>query len=120
MGLGLSLALSLVIGFPLMALFDDAWLLAWTGVEGLFVSAILVARLTGTGEPLNGAMIALLYFAVVALIYLVGQAFELLPDPLPGLPADDSTYFFVWPLAQIVAGTLGSLVGGISVRSRTG
>ena len=116
LGFGLSLALTLVVGLPLTIMFDNAWWLAWTGVAGLFVSGIIVARLTGTGELLNGAMIALLYFAIVAIVYLTGQTLELLPDPLPGLPADDSTYFFVWPLAQIVAGTLGSLVGGIGFR----
>jgi hypothetical protein len=112
-GFGLSLILTLVIGLPLTAVFGNAWWLAWIGVASLFVSAFLVARLSGTGELLNGAMIALLYFAAVAIVYLVGQAFELLPDPLPGLPADDSTFFFVWPLTQIVAGTLGSFIGGL-------
>jgi hypothetical protein len=118
LGFGLSMAVTLVIGLPLMTVFGSAWWLAWTGVAALFISAIIVARLAGTGEPLNGAMLALLYFAVVAIVYLVGQAFEMLPDPLPGLPADDSTYFFVWPLAQIVAGALGSVIGGIGGRSR--
>ncbi|MFQ5613102.1 MAG: hypothetical protein ACE5H9_13315 [Anaerolineae bacterium] len=118
LGFGLSLAVTLAAGLPLMLVFGNAWWLAWIGVAALFVSGIVVARLAGTGEPLNGAMIALLYFATVAAVYLVGQALELLPDPLPGLPADDSTYFFVWPLAQIVAGTLGSFVGGLSRRFR--
>ncbi|MFQ5593709.1 MAG: hypothetical protein ACE5HA_06135 [Anaerolineae bacterium] len=116
LGFGLSLAITLVLGLPITAMSGTAWWLAWTGVAGLFISAAVVARRAGTGEPLNGAMLAVLYFAVVAVIYLVGQALEALPDPLPGLPADDSTFFFVWPLAQIVAGTLGSAVGGMRRR----
>lgn len=117
-GLALSIALSLMAGLPLTVLFENAWWLAWIGTASLFVGGFLVARLAETAEPLNGAMLALLYFTAVALVYLAGQAFELLPDPLPGLPADDSTYFFVWPLAQITAGTLGSLAGGIGRGSR--
>jgi hypothetical protein len=117
-GLALSLILSLAIGIPLTITQNNAWWLAWTGVASIFLSAILVARRTGTGEPLNGAMIALLYFSTFAITFLVGQALEFLPDPLPGLPADDSTFSFVWPLAQIVAGVSGSLVGGIGQKPK--
>ena len=79
----------------------------------------MAGRLAKTNEPLNGAMVALIYFSIIAIVYLVGQATELLPDPLPGLPQDDSTFFFVWPLAQIAAGTVGSLVGGLRRDART-
>ncbi|MBW8011515.1 MAG: hypothetical protein FVQ83_09800 [Chloroflexi bacterium] len=115
LGYGLSVVISLVIGLPLTIAFENSWWLAWVGVAGLFISSLLVARQAKTGEPLNGAMIALLYFGTFAVIYLVGQTLELLPDPLPGLAADDSTFSFVWPLAQIIAGTAGSLVGGIGL-----
>lgn len=113
LGFIISIMLTLIVGLPLTVAFDNAWLLAWTGVFGLFIGAIITARLAGTGELLNGAAIALLYFSAIALFYMVGQALEFLPDPLPGLPADDSTFFFVWPMAQIIAGTIGSFVGGI-------
>lgn len=118
LGLSFSLAVSLIIGLPVTLAFDNAWWFAWIGVASLFISAFIVARRTKTGEPLNGAMMALMYFGIFFLIYFAGQALEILPDPLPGLPADDSTYFFVWPLAQIIAGTMGSLLGGIGSRAR--
>jgi hypothetical protein len=111
-GAGISLLLTLAIGFPLMIAQGSAWWMAWAGVAGLFIGGVVAGRMARSREPLNGAMVALIYFSVVAIVYLVGQAFELLPDPLPGLPQDDSTFFFVWPLAQIAAGTLGSVLGG--------
>ncbi len=120
LGFVISIILTLAAGIPLMVAFDNAWWLAWTGVLSLFIGAIVTSRLAGTGELLNGAAIALLYFTTVALIYMVGQALEFLPDPLPGLPADDSTFFFVWPLAQIIAGTIGSFVGGIRRKNSGG
>ena len=111
-GFGVSAAITLTVGVPLMIVTDSIWWLAWVAVGGLFVGGVLAARIARTSEPLNGAMIALLFFGVVAISYLVGQAVEILPDPLPGLAPDNSTFFFVWPLTQIVAGPLGSYVGG--------
>lgn len=113
LGFGLSLTITLLVGIPLTFSFGTSWAFAWTGTASIFISAIVVARLAKTGELLNGAMLSVLYFATVAMVYLGGQTLELLPDPLPGLPADDSTFFFVWPLAQIIAGTLGSFIGGL-------
>lgn len=112
-GLAISLAASLAAGLPLTVLSGSVWWLAAASVLGLFGGALVAARLARSGEPLNGATIVLLYFFALALIYFPGQALEVLPDPLPGLPADDSTFFFVWPIAQIVFGTAGSLVGGV-------
>jgi hypothetical protein len=111
-GVGISIVLTLAIGLPLMITQDNVWWMAWTGVIGIFIGGLVAGRLAQTNEPLNGAMVALIYFSIIAIVYLVGQATELLPDPLPGLPQDDSTFFFVWPLTQIVAGTLGSVLGG--------
>jgi hypothetical protein len=112
-GFGTSTVLTLIVGVPLMIVSDSIWWLAWVAVGGLFVGGVLAARIAQTSEPLNGAMIALLFFGVIAIGYLVGQALEILPDPLPGLAPDNSTFFFVWPLTQIVAGPLGSYVGGL-------
>ena len=111
-GFGVSAMLTLIFGVPLMIGSDSIWWLAWVAVGGLFVGGVLAARIARTSEPLNGAMIALLFFGVVAVGYLVGQAVEILPDPLPGLAPDNSTFFFVWPLTQITAGPFGSYVGG--------
>lgn len=112
-GFAVSLGIGLAAGLPLTALTGSVWWLAVASLIGLFVGALAAARLAGSSEPLNGAMIVLLHFSTLALVYFPGQALELLPDPLPGLPADDSTFFFVWPIGQIVLGTLGSLVGGM-------
>ena len=111
-GVGISIVLTLAIGLPLMITQDNVWWMAWTGVIGLFIGGLVAGRLAQTREPLNGAIVALIYFSIFATVYLIGQALELLPDPLPGLPQDDSTFFFVWPLAQLGAGTLGSVLGG--------
>ena len=118
-GAGISLLLTLVLGLPLMIALGSVWWMAWTGVIGIFTGGLVAGRLAKTNEPLNGAMVALIYCSIIAIVYLVGQATELLPDPLPGLPQDDSTFFFVWPLAQIAAGTVGSLVGGLRRDART-
>ncbi len=116
-GFGASGAITLIVGVPLMIVTDSIWWLAWVAVGGLFVGGALAARIARTSEPLNGAMIALLFFGVVAVGYLVGQAVEILPDPLPGLAPDNSTFFFVWPLTQIIAGPLGSYIGGLGLRA---
>lgn len=116
LGFGISLAFTLAAGLPLTLTSGSIWWLAWCGVGGLFGGAMVAARRARTREPLNGAMIALFYFVVVAAVYLVGLALEVLPDPLPGLATDNSTFFFVWPLAQIVAGTVGALAGGVHWR----
>lgn len=111
-GYGASLLVSLAAGVPLAVVLGSAWWLALVSLAALGAAGWGAGRRAGSGEPLNRAMLALLYFSTVAGVYLVGQALELLPDPLPGLPADDSTFFFVWPLGQLLAATLGALLGG--------
>lgn len=111
-GYAVSLLVSLAAGVPLAVMLESMWWLALVSLAALLASGWGAGRRAGSSEPLNGAMLALLYFSTVAGGYLVGQALELLPDPLPGLPADDSTFFFVWPLGQLLAATLGALLGG--------
>ena len=65
-----------------------------------------------TAEPLNGAFIAVFYFGTAALVIFSAEFLGVLPDPLPALPRGDSTFFFVWPLEQLAAGTLGAMLGG--------
>lgn len=88
------------------------WWVANAGVCFLVVGGLAASVLAKTAEPLNGAFIAVLYFATFTLIIFVGEFLALLPDPLPGLPRGDSTFYFVWPLAQLAAATVGAVAGG--------
>ncbi len=63
-------------------------------------------------EPLNGVLVMAIFFVVEAGILMVGEATEWLPEPLPGLPVGDSTFFFVSPLGQLAFAVGGSLLGG--------
>ncbi len=73
-GAGISLLLTLVLGIPLMIALDSVWWMGWTGVIGIFIGGLVAGRLAQTNEPLNGAMVALIYFSIIAIVYLVGQA----------------------------------------------
>jgi hypothetical protein len=95
------------------------WVAVW-GTVWLFVGAMAAGLLARTAEPLNGAFIAVFYFGTVAFAIFVGEFLAVLPDPLPGLPRGDSTFFFVWPLAQLASGTLGAAVGGWLYARRRG
>lgn len=88
------------------------WWVAGSGTVCLFAGALAAGFLARTAEPLNGAFIAVFYFGTVALAIFVGEFLAVLPDPLPGLPRGDSTFYFVWPLAQLASGTLGAAAGG--------
>ncbi|MBI1965391.1 MAG: hypothetical protein HYS46_04010 [Betaproteobacteria bacterium] len=88
------------------------WWAANLGALFLFCGALFAGWRAGTAEPLNGAFIAVFYFSVAAAVIFGGEFFGVLPDPLPGLPRGDSTFFFVWPLEQLAAGTLGAMLGG--------
>ena len=95
------------------------WWVANCGMASLFIGGLAAGWLARTPEPLNGAFIAAFYFGTVTLVVFAGEFFALLPDPLPGLPRGDSTFFFVWPLGQLASSTLGAVVGGwLYARSR--
>lgn len=96
------------------------WWVAGSGTVCLFAGAVAAGFLARTAEPLNGAFIAVFYFGTVAFTILIGEFLAVLPDPLPGLPRGDSTFFFVWPLAQLASGTLGAAVGGWLYARRRG
>ncbi len=93
---------------------ENVWLIAAAGLISLFAGAAYLGRRTGEAEPLYGALVAGLYLAVVVAFLFGGSLLEKLPEPLPGLSIGDSTFFFVWPLLQLVAGVAGSIVGGRS------
>jgi hypothetical protein len=88
------------------------WWAANLGALSLFCGALFAGYRAGTAEPLNGAFVAVFYFGTVTAAIFGGEFFGILPDPLPGLPRGDSTFFFVWPLEQLAAGTLGAMLGG--------
>ena len=88
------------------------WWAANLGTLSLFCGALFTGWRARTAEPLNGAFIAVFYFSTATLVIFSGEFLGVLPDPLPGLPRGDSTFFFVWPLEQLIAATLGSMLGG--------
>ena len=96
------------------------WWVANLGTLSLFCGALFAGWRSRTAEPLNGAYIAVFYFSAVTSVVFGGEFLRILPDPLPGLPRGDSTFFFVWPLAQLVAATLGSVLGGWLAARRSG
>lgn len=93
-------------------LVENVWLIAVASLMSLFAAGFYLARRTGESEPLQGALLAVLFFGVVAAVLFGGTLLEELPDPLPGLDIGDSTFYFVWPLLQMVAAVAGSVVGG--------
>ena len=88
------------------------WWAANAGALCLFCGAVVTGYRARSAEPLNGAFIAVFYFSTAAAAIFGGEFLGVLPDPLPGLPRGDSTFFFVWPLEQLAAGTLGAAAGG--------
>ena len=109
----------LVGGWGLVFAGHGMWWLALWGLGFLFMGGALAGHFARTAEPLNGAYIAVLYFWTVTAVIFTGEFLEVLPDPLPGLPRGDSTFFFVWPLAQLAAGTIGAIAGGVLARRRS-
>jgi len=97
-----------------------AWWAANAGTLCLFCGGLTAGYRARTAEPLNGAFTAVFYFGTTVLVIFGGEFLGVLPDPLPGLPRGDSTFFFVWPLAQLAAGTLGAMAGGWLQMKRSG
>jgi hypothetical protein len=95
------------------------WLANW-GIGFLFAGGACAGYHAKSFEPLNGAYIAVFYFGTATLAVFAGEFLRILPDPLPGLPRGDSTFFFVWPLAQLIAATLGAMFGGWLAAARGG
>lgn len=110
---------TLMLGGGLFWLYQNVWWLAFTGLGMLFVGGWVAGWRARTAEPLNGAFIAVLYFSATVVALFGGELTGWLPDPLPGLPRGDSTFFFIWPLGQLVASTLGAVLGGwVSAEAR--
>lgn len=113
-GLGYATGLlgTLLVGFPLLLINENTWLLAGAGSASLLAGGLVTGGRVGSQLALvNGAWMGLLYNLSVALSYFIGSFLEVFPEPLPGLPQGDSTFFFAWPLAQFAIGILGTTLG---------
>ena len=106
-----------VVGGILVMLDSNVWWLALAGAASLNAGGIYLGLRSGEPEPLYGSLLAILYFALVVGFLFGGRLTEELPDPLPGLGFGDSTFFFVTPLLMLVAGVVGTVVGGRRARS---
>ena len=112
LGYLIGLLSTLVIGLPFLLIMKRSWLMALAGSIGLLVGSLVVGRrVTRSTAVVNGALMAILYNLSIALFYFIGSFLEVFPEPLPGLPQGDSTFFFAWPLAQFVIGILGAIIG---------
>ncbi len=111
-GYALSVAGTLVLGLSLFLLERNVWLIAAAGTLSLFAGGFAAARRAKASELLNSAFVGLIYFTTIVAVIFLGAILDTLPDPLPGLPKGDSTFFMAWPLAQLLASTLGGLVSG--------
>lgn len=112
MGYLIAILGTLSLGGGLLWLYQDIWWLALAGLGMLFLGGWVAGWRARTAEPLNGAFIAVFYFSATVVALFGGELAGWLPDPLTGLPRGDSTFFFVWPLGQLVASTLGAVLGG--------
>ena len=106
------------LGVPPLVLADNVWWLALSSAPSLLVAGFLLGWRAREPEPLYGAVLATLYFGIVAGVLFGAEFAEALPDPLPGLATGDSTFFFVWPLLILVTGFLGSMLGGTAAAWR--
>ncbi|MBI4279395.1 MAG: hypothetical protein HY660_13155 [Armatimonadetes bacterium] len=112
MGYAVAVAGTIALGGGLFVVEPNVWRVALTGLASLLVAGFTAGWNARTAEPLNGALIAAIYLLTVMAALFGGEILGVLPDPLPGLPRGDSTFFFVWPLGQIATATVGSAVGG--------
>lgn len=119
-GYGVSVGGTLLLGGLLLLWDRNVWWMAIGGGAALLIGGFIAGLRATQPEPLNGAFLAALYFVTVVMALFVGTALEALPDPLPGLPIGDSTFFFVWPLTQLAAAVAGSLLGGWWAAGRAG
>ncbi len=109
----LSVLVTVALGAALfVALEQSVWWLAAAGVLGLAAGGWLVGARRGRPDALGATLLAILYFATTVVAIVGGTLVDVLPDPLPGLPIGDSTFFFVWPLAQLAGAVVGSAGGG--------
>lgn len=113
LGYGIALLGTFAVGgLGLLTLNEGMWWVAGWGMMFLFIGGFVAGTVARTAEPLNGAFIAVFYFGTTMVVIFAGEFFAVLPDPLPGLPRGDSTFYFVWPPGQTVTATAGASLGG--------
>lgn len=111
-GYFIGLAFTLAVGVPLLLVLESSWLLGVAGLAGLMLGGFVLGnRVSPPLALVNGALAGILYNLTIALAFFAGWFFQWLPEPLPGLPQGDSTFYFAWPLAQFVVGILGAMLG---------
>ncbi len=108
----ISVAGTALLGGILLALLDNVWWLTLSGLLSLFGGGLYLGWQKREPEPLHGTLLAVIYFGLVVGFLFGGELAEKLPDPLPGLPRGDSTFFFVSPLLMLVGSVAGSVLGG--------
>jgi len=95
-----------------LAASNNVWWVSAVAAVAIGAGATVAGLRARQIEPLNGALVMALFFVTEAVIAMFGEMMEWLPEPLPGLPVGDSTFFFVSPLGQLVFAVAGSLLGG--------
>ncbi|MFQ5813914.1 MAG: hypothetical protein ACE5I2_12130 [Anaerolineae bacterium] len=112
LGYGIGLLGTAILGGGIFAMLGpNMWWLAAASVLALLVAGFQLTRGTGRWEGLSATLVTIVYFVTTTVILIVGMMFEILPEPLPGLPKGDSTFFFVWPLAQLASTVVGAFLG---------
>lgn len=113
LGYAIGMLGTVAVGLPLLLIIGNSWLVALVGLVGLFIGGLVTGRMVSDRLLLvvNGALMAILYNSTVSLLFFVGSFLEVLPEPLPGLPTGDSTFFFAWPLVQFAIGLLSAVIG---------
>jgi len=89
----------------------NMWWLAAASAVALLVAGFQLARRSNHWEGLSATLVTIFYFVTATVVLIIGMMFEVLPDPLPGLPKGDSTFFFVWPLVQLISTVVGATLG---------
>lgn len=111
-GLAIAVGGSIVLGGILFAILDaNMWLFVIASDIAIGVAGFRLGRKTGRWEGISATLIALFYYVAAALILLAGMMWEFIPDPLPGLPRGDSTFYFVWPLTLLACPVIGMAIG---------
>ncbi len=115
-GYVVSVIVTAVLGALVLLLDENVWWVSIVSMVALVAGGFVAGFRARQIEPLNGALLACVYFGTEAAILMLGTAMEGtavgLPDPLPGLAIGDSTFFFVSPLGQLASAVIGSLLGG--------
>lgn len=93
------------------ALGASMWWLVIASDIAIGFAGFRLGRKTGQWEGISASLITAFIFILSTIILIIGWMWELVPDPLPGLPRGDSTFYFVWPLTLLVCCVVGMALG---------